>query len=142
MPVVVGFAPPSLLLIRTTGDITYAECQRAIDQILATLGDASATCLLIEQVNVRSLPEQDDIRRLARDFVPVAARGVRHVAIVSDQAHVYGVARMFAVFAEPFGFEVRAFRKVDDAERWLRQLCDLGKSDRVEKETDRTPLER
>ena len=139
MSVVVGFAPPSLVLIRTTGDVTYAECQQAIDQMLAVPASAAPKCVLVEQVHVRSLPDQDEIRKLARDFVPVAARGVRHLAIVSDQAHVYGVARMFAVFAEPFGFEVRAFRKVEDAERWLRQQCDLAELNRVEKGTD-TPL--
>ena len=46
--------------------------------------------------------------------------GLSTMAIVTEEGFVYGVARMFAVFAEVFGLRVRACRSMDEAERWLK----------------------
>lgn len=122
MPVAVGFAPPDVFVVHATGDVTYVECQRALDDILAHPAGSSADGrkILIDGRGVLSAPSTEELRAFARDLKILIGRGYGPMAIVTDRTFVYGVARMFAVFAEAFGFHVRAFRSVDDASDWLK----------------------
>ena len=121
MPVVVGFAPPDVIVVRATGDVTYAECERAIDDILAGAGGSGSgpRKILVDGRGVISAPNTHELYALARDMKVFITRGYGPMAIVTDRAFVYGVARMFAVFAETFGLHVRAFNSVDEASAWL-----------------------
>lgn len=122
MPVAVGFAPPDVFLVRATGNVTYQECQRAIDDVLAhTAGSRSeARRILADARGVTAAPSTPELHKLARDMKLFIARGYGPIAIVTDRAFVYGVARMFAVFAEAFGMHVHAFQSVDEASDWLK----------------------
>jgi hypothetical protein len=124
MPVVIGFAPPDSFVVRATGDVTYPECQRALDDILAHPAAAAADArkILVDARGVASAPSTEELRVIARDMKGLITRGYGPMAIVTDRTFVYGVARMFAVFAEAFGLHVRAFRSVDDASSWLNGL--------------------
>ena len=125
MPVVVGFAPPDVFVVRATGDVTYPECQRVIDDILAGVGGSGSgpRKILVDARGVTSAPVTDELYSLARDMNAFIARGYGPMAIVTDRAFVYGVARMFAVFAETFGLHVRAFNSVDEASAWLESAA-------------------
>ena len=129
MPVAVAFAPPDVFVVRASGVVTHAECERAIDDVLAHpagRGGASRK-LLVDARGVASAPNRDELQALARDMKTFIDRGYGPMAIVTDQTFVYGVARMFAIFAEAFGLSVRAFRSVDDASDWLGKVAlDLG----------------
>ena len=121
VPVAVGFAPPDVFVIHATGAVTYQECQRAIDDVLAhPAGSRSeARKILADARGVTTAPSTAELHKLARDMKLFIARGYGPIAIVTDRAFVYGVARMFAVFAEAFGMNVRAFLSVDEASSWL-----------------------
>jgi hypothetical protein len=125
MPVVVGFAPPDVFVVRATGDVTYPECQRAIDDILAgPAGSGPGTRkILVDARGVLTAPSTEELYALARDMKVFITRGYGPMAIVTDRAFVYGVARMFAVFAETFGLRVRAFNSVDEASVWLESAA-------------------
>lgn len=120
MPVVVGFAAPDQFVVRATGHVTYDECQRAIDDILAYPAQDGARTILIDARGVVGAPGSTELQSLARDMKVFLKRGYGPIAIVTDQTFVYGVARMFAVFAEAFGMKVSAFHSVDEAADWLK----------------------
>jgi hypothetical protein len=120
MPLVVAHAPPSTMLVRASGWVTYEEAQGAIGQMLTIPGSALARGILIEADDVQEAPSTMELRALARDLRPLVERGIGHMAIASKRPFVIGVARMFGVFAEMFNLKVLAFRTLEEAERWLR----------------------
>jgi hypothetical protein len=121
MPVAVGFAPPDAFVIRATGRVTYDECQRAIDDVLAhPAGHSGPHKLLVDGRGVVGAPNTRELRAIARDMTLFVSRGYGPMAIVTDTALIYGVARVFAVFARASGMAVRAFLTVDDASEWLK----------------------
>ncbi len=120
MPVVVGFTQPHTFLIHASGEVTYPEVQRAIDDILAHPSVADGRTLLIDAHTVTGAPSGAELRAIVRDMKPLFDRRFSLMAIVTDKTFVHGVARMFAVFAEAFGLRVRAFRSMSEAEEWLR----------------------
>lgn len=121
MPVVVAFAPPDLFVVRATGDVTYLECQRAVDDILAhpAASTSETRKILVDARGVVGAPNTGELQALARDMKVFIARGYGPLAIVTDRTFVYGVARMFAVFAEAFGLNTSAFHTVQEASDWL-----------------------
>jgi hypothetical protein len=74
----------------------------------------------------RSLGDLRDVTEVTLDTLetantaatPLFATGTRR-AIVAPADAVYGMARMFATFAERSGQEVRIFRELEPAEKWL-----------------------
>ena len=119
MPVAVGFAKPDVFVVRATGDVTYDECQRAIDEILYHPASDTGRKILVDGRGTTTAPKTTELQAIARDMRLLIARGYGPMAIVTDRSFVYGVARMFAVFAEAFGLQVRAFHSVDEASGWL-----------------------
>lgn len=119
MPVTVCFRPPDTFLVQATGIVTYKEVHEGIEEILGfPLGGASSR-VLVDARGVTSAPSATELRRIAGDMSPLIERGLGPMAIVSD-GFVYGVARMFSVFAEVFGLSVRVFREMEEAQGWLR----------------------
>ena len=47
------------------------------------------------------------------------------IAVVAGNEVTFGMVRMFTGLATPLGMRVRAFRKVEEAERWLDQFSDV-----------------
>ena len=121
MPFVVSFREPDTFVLEVSGDLTYAVVRSAIDDLLDHPATGRARKLLIDNHRVTSAPTASELRAIAQDMKPLIERGVTVMAIVTDDALVYGVARMFGVFAEVFGLKVRAFRAMHDAEEWLRR---------------------
>jgi hypothetical protein len=120
MPVAVAFAPPDVVVVRATGAVTFEECERGIDDVLAVRAtDNRRLKILVDGRGVSAAPQADELRQLARDMKIFIDRGYGPIAIVTDRSFVYGVARMFAVFAETFGLHVNAFQSVDEASAWL-----------------------
>ena len=119
MAVVVAFAKPSTILVHAGGEVTYEECQRAFDQMLGNPLLAPGTRMLVDARTVDAAPTTSELRAIARDMKPVVDRGLSYMAIVTDRPFVYGVVRMFAVFAEVFAVQVNAFRTMDEGQRWL-----------------------
>jgi hypothetical protein len=120
MPVAIGFGEPDTFLIHATGEVTYAEAQRAMDDVLGHPSYARSRKVLVDGRGVTGAPSTAELRAIARDLKPLIDRGFGPMAIVTEKGFVYGVARMFAVFAEVFGLSVRAFGTMDEAADWLR----------------------
>ena len=74
----------------------------------------------------RSLVDMRDVMDITVDTsvlaetarTPVFASSARR-AIVAPSDHAFGIARMYAAYAEHDGCSVQVFRDFDEAERWL-----------------------
>ncbi len=106
-----------LVLTRAWGVLTTPELEDVMSRILLdprfdptyrSLGD-------LREVTAMEIDPMDAARTAAS---PIFAHGVRR-AIVATSDVAYGMARMFATFAQRSGQEVRIFREMQPAEEWL-----------------------
>lgn len=119
MPVAVGFAQLRTFLLHAAGEVTLAEVQRTMDDVLAHPGLASGSQVLIDGRTVTGTPSAAEVRQIARELTPLISRGLGPITIVTQPGFVYGVARMFAVFAETIHPHVSAFTDMESAQEWL-----------------------
>ncbi|MGH7679695.1 MAG: hypothetical protein ACRENU_14595 [Gemmatimonadaceae bacterium] len=126
MPVTLSFTEPSTFVLDACGDLTYAECRDALAQLAAHPKFSGNARVLADGRSVTRAPATDELRALVQHLQPLAERGVRTMGILTETPAVYGVARMFAVFAELLRFEVPVFRSHAEAQRWLEGDADSG----------------
>jgi hypothetical protein len=119
MPIAVAFSEPATLVITAAGTVTFAEVAVVLDDLIDDDRIGPGTCVLVDARAVEDAPSTPELRLIARDLAPLHERGVTHMAVCAESTFIYGVARMFAVFAELIGMRVAAFRNMDDAQRWL-----------------------
>ena len=119
MPVAFEISAPSEIFVTAEGDVTFAEVAVLLDELIDDPRIASGTGILVDCRKVIGAPSTPELRIIARDLAPLRDRGVNRIAVCADSMFVYGIARMFAVFAELIGIHVAAFRDMDAAKRWL-----------------------
>lgn len=124
MPLSLAFNEPDTFVVQATGSVTYPDVRLALDEMEAHSAYSGTLRILVDGRGVTRAPSAGELRQIAREMGPLAARGRVSMAIVADKAFVYGVARMFGVFAELFGVSVRAFHTPDEAGEWLRTQPD------------------
>jgi hypothetical protein len=117
MPVTVRFEEPSTFVLCGSGKITLAEYQRAIAEIMVDPRPMSH--LLIDGREALSVPPTAEVKEGAAMLPRLLSKGLAGTAVVANRPAIYGVARMFAVFASLFNVKVRAFREMDEAQAWL-----------------------
>ncbi len=121
MPVDFQFGKPEegLVTVTATGNVTFADIAVMLDELLDDARVTPGTSVLVNAMTVTAVPSTAELRIIARDLKPLRDRGVERIALFTDSTFVYGVARMFGVFAEAVNLKVGAFRQQDDAQRWL-----------------------
>lgn len=121
MPLQYEITEESTLLVRASGNVTYAEVQSAFDDLLKEprRADAGDVRVLADAREVTDVPSTKDLRTIAQNLGTLLGRGRSSIAVVTESAFVYGIARMFGVFAERVSVNVRAFRCMDEARAWL-----------------------
>jgi hypothetical protein len=119
MPIAIAFAEPDTLILTAAGAVTFAEVAVTLDELLDDPRISEGTRVLCDCRQVTDTPSTPELRLIARDLAPLRERGVTRMAVCAESTFVYGVARMFAVFADMIGISVGAFRRMEDAERWL-----------------------
>ena len=107
------------LLVRASGDITYPEVERVLDEMARALQVRGAVNLLADCRGVRSTISAAELRKAAGELKPFISKGVRHFALVTDSTFMYGIGRMFGAFLELTGAHLSMFRDVESAQRWL-----------------------
>ena len=75
--------------------------------------------VLVDACAVHRTPSAFELRALATEMQPMVQRGLGPVAVVTSSPCVYGVVRMFSVFAEFVNATVMPFRDQGEAKRWL-----------------------
>lgn len=119
MPIVFAFSEPATIVVTTAGKVTFAEIAVVLDDMIDDDRIGPGTHVLVDARGVTDAPSTPELRIIARDLTPLRDRGVEHIAVCAESTFIYGVARMFAVFAELIGLRVAAFRDMDEARRWL-----------------------
>ena len=119
LPLDLEFARPARFKLRASGEVTLGEVERAIEAMVAHPELTHGTDVLIDASEVEGVPSTPELRSAARALVPLLDKGLVAVCVVSHNPFIYGVARMFSVFAEAVGVQVGAFREFDGAHRWL-----------------------
>lgn len=119
MPLDLTFQDPDTFAVRASGDVTFDEIQAAFQQLSNDARMCCGVAVIVDGREVEGVPSTSELRIIAGDLKVLFDRGLCAVAIVADRTFVYGVARMFAAFAEALGQNVHAFRCPDEARAWL-----------------------
>ena len=121
MPLSYSVEPPALFLLRATGHVTHGEGASVIQAIGADERFGPGSRMLVDARSVIKAPQRSELKNLAGDLAGLFQRGMYAVAIVTDQGFVYGVARMFAMFAELLGIRVGVCLTLEDGFEWLAE---------------------
>jgi hypothetical protein len=121
MPISYQIDPASgLVRMRVVDAVSLAE---TIDALRALGADPAAPArldLLVDLRHTPGLPDSGQLRSIASELGRMAPKlhwGA--CALVASSDSVYGVSRMFAVYAESAFERVQVFRTLDEAEAWL-----------------------
>lgn len=120
MPLTLTFQEPDIFLVQASGSVSFTEAQDTQAQILADPRLADGSCMLVDCRELKAAPSAGELRQLAGNLVPMLDRGLGAIAIVTSSPMVYGVARMFATFAELVNAHVMPFKCMDEAKNWLK----------------------
>lgn len=112
----------STLVVRASGNVTFDESRRFQDELLGDPRLHDGVQMLVDATTMDGAPSANELRIIATEFVPLLRAGLGPIAIVCGSPFVYGVARMFTVFAEVVGARVAAFRDPTEARQWLDSL--------------------
>jgi hypothetical protein len=114
-----AFAEPSTFVVYASGRVTYDEAISVLGELLADPRLGENVGVVVDAREVTGAPATHELRALAWELRALRSAGVPALAIVTSSTFVYGVARMFSVFAERSAVDVQVFREMDEAERWL-----------------------
>ena len=122
MPFALELRRGTVMYVRAWGNVTFAECAALLDEVLDDTRLVPHTRILVDAHRVSEAPSAAELRTLVRDLYPLRSLGVDAIAIYTDSAFVYGMARMFAILAEISGLRVGVFRNRTEAEWWLNSI--------------------
>lgn len=121
MPVALTFEEPSTFQVRASGSVTYDEVQAVLTDLERDPRLSMRTPIVVDARDVQAVPTTDQLRQIAVAMGQLVKRGMGPMAIITASAFVYGIARMFSVFAEAVCVKVHPFRCEQDAARWLEE---------------------
>jgi hypothetical protein len=119
MPLALEYVEPSVLMVHASGRVTYEEVERVITDLMADPRLCVGHRIFVDCRDVQSTLSTPELRAVAGEIAPLIDRGLGQIAILAGSTFLYGIARMFSVFAEAVGVEVLAFRSIDEANEWL-----------------------
>jgi hypothetical protein len=119
MPVTYSVEPPALFLVLASGHVTLGEASALLTEIGEDNRLAPGSRMLIDGRSVTGAPLRLELRQIARQMAELKDVGLVATAIVANQGFIYGVARMFAMFADLVGFRVGVCLTMEDAFAWL-----------------------
>ena len=121
MPLAVAYTEPARFHITVDGKITAKEVDAVVSRLLAHPQLKPGTDVLVDARKAANALSTMELRNIARDMRPLLELGMGSVGVVTDNPFIYGVTRMFAVFASAMGANVGAFQGFEDAQRWLAE---------------------
>jgi hypothetical protein len=119
MPVTYSVEPPALFLVLASGKVTLGEASALLTEIGEDNRLAPGSRMVIDGRNVTGAPLRLELRQIARQMAELKDVGLVATAIVTHEGFIYGVARMFAMFAELAGYRVGVCLTMEDAFDWL-----------------------
>lgn len=119
MPMALVHAEGNSLLVRASGDITFAEVEHLLEEMDRVVQDLAPSTLLADCRGISSTISAAELRKAAQELQPFISRGLTHYALVTDSTFMYGVGRMFGAFVETTGATLAMFKDVESAQQWL-----------------------
>ena len=119
MPVTYSVESPALFLILASGKVTLAEASGVLTEIGEDKRLMPGSKMLIDGRTVTGAPLRPELRQIARQMADLKDLGLVATAIVTNQGFIYGVARMFAMFAELVGYRVGVCLTMREGFDWL-----------------------
>lgn len=120
-----GVLDPPVIRLHVRTPFTIDEIEDALQELWRAPAFAPGMMLLAEIEGKQNTPS-GEVRRYAAGLSALQGKLHPRMAIVTDNDLSFGLSRMFAMFAEPYGFEVGVFRDPADAEQWLLSSDDGG----------------
>jgi hypothetical protein len=121
MAVTYRIAPDErIVYLTTTGESSFAQWRDAVLSALSDPAYRKGFNFLSDRRDQTGVPDADFARAAAallREH-SAAVDGCRWAAVTGRDA-LYGMARMFSIFAEGTCIQAAAFRDYEDARRWL-----------------------
>lgn len=121
MPLQVEYSEPARFQVTVDGRITRHDVTMLIERMLAHPKLQPGVDVLVDARRAANALSTLELRAIAREIRPMLDRGLGAVGVVTDNPFLYGVTRMFAVFAEAVGASVGAFQALEDAHVWLAE---------------------
>jgi hypothetical protein len=119
MPITVGFEEPRTFVFTATGDITFADSHRILEELDLHPRLGPGVLFLADARQVTAAPSTVELRKIASELKPILTRTAAPLAIVTESLWMYGLARMFSILAELANTKVHAFRDMREARNWL-----------------------
>jgi hypothetical protein len=102
------------------GAVTFAEVLDHFRSLVADPACSGRLDVLLDLSELKSLPETPQLQSLGPTLGMVRGKAqFGDCAIVARTDVLFGMMRMFAVFAEKHFREIQVFRVVAEADRWL-----------------------
>jgi hypothetical protein len=109
-----------IVRVRVVDEVTLAETLDVLHALGADPATPARLDMLADLRRTPGLPQTGQLRAIVRELGRLAPKlrwGA--CALVASSDSVYGVSRMFAVYAERAFEAVQVFRKLEEAEAWL-----------------------
>ena len=110
-----------LVRTRCAGAVTMAEVLGHFDELERDPARPERLDVLLDLTGSTTLPGSDQLRTVAARISAVRTPRFGRMAIVADRDSMFGMARMFGVFAEAYFTASKVFRDLPEAERWLSE---------------------
>jgi hypothetical protein len=108
-----------LIRTRCVGPVTLPEVLEHFDVLQRDPACPERLDVVLDLSEQVTLPEADQLRTVAARIAEVRNLRFGRLAIVVDRDSMFGMARMFEVFAEAQFAASKVFRSWDEAERWV-----------------------
>jgi hypothetical protein len=111
-----------LIRTRCWGEVVIDEVRSHFQTLVRDPNLTGRPDVFLDLREMNSLPTADEIRE-ASEIIARLPATVRFgaCAIIAQRDALYGMSRMFSVFAEQFFSAISAFRSAPEAEAWLRE---------------------
>jgi len=105
---------------RCVGEVTLEAVQEHFTVLSQDPACPDFLDVVLDLTEMTNLPSSEELGAVTVELARVAPRvRFRHCAIVASQPALFGMARMFEVFAETYFVATRVCRTLADGERWL-----------------------
>lgn len=108
-----------LIRIHATGPVNSDDLPPMSATLAEDPGIRPGMRFLVEASDVAPHLSFTDLRNAAQLLSTLRKKGVRKMAIVADTAHIFALAKVYAVFAPPAAVDVEVVRDLASAMRWL-----------------------
>ncbi|MFI5211000.1 MAG: hypothetical protein ACHQ2E_11190 [Gemmatimonadales bacterium] len=110
-----------LVRTRCTGEVTLQEVIEHFDVLERDPDRPPRLHVLLQLTGMLTLPRSDELQAVAGRMNRLTTLRFGVCAILVDRDIVYGIARMFAAFAESRFESVQVFKSAEAAETWLAE---------------------